>query len=709
VVQISNLVNLDSLYAEVFPIRIESLPKLYAYSIETKGDKSAIGGKLAYRLRREQSGHYAWTRNQIVTDRILEPERIDELLEKLWKEQPENFGDLVALHETAGWHPSPQSQADFVAQGLFLDIEPNIQQFLKTKNVDLGNATIERYLEKRGWEVQNSPAISISISSHLLYKKPLNEYVQAIDDLNRLEGIFVADRTSTLKGEIVEIVGKVADHRKRLLANTAREEMQEIIQNADENEIVVRIASGRKEYDYPISALKIVLRGGDYSRFNIDSRRALNALRIEPRHRSELVMAIADIVKSKGIISNAYNSKDSKELFSYKIYSERRIRYGNNSIVAYNERPVLEHLQKFGLYRIADRFKNNQEIKVQIIDAVPSVYKSRFYDSLKKELRSVGFSLEIQGIENLSDIARFELENTIDKIDTPDLDLILAFLPDDINYDEDELEPYYDFKSITVRRGIPSQAIFASTIDNKYALGNIVLGILGKTGNIPFVFAEPLSYSDMVVGIDIARQKKTRLPGSMSATAIARIYFGNGELLRYAIYDTPLEGETIPESVLRSLFPIKDFKEKNVVIHRDGHFRGKEKQALLEWAKKIGATFYLVEILKSGTPRLYGISQNRATSAPKGSAFILNPYEALVVSSSPQTPNATAQPLRIRSEPPFSIEQAIDSVLSLTLLHYGSLLPPRLPVTIHYSDKIAYFALRGIKPRDLEGQVPFWL
>lgn len=31
------------------------------------------------------------------------------------------------------------------------------------------------------------------------------------------------------------------------------------------------------------------------------------------------------------------------------------------------------------------------------------------------------------------------------------------------------------------------------------------------------------------------------------------------------------------------------------------------------------------------------------------------------------------------------------------------------PVTIHYNDKTAYLALRGIKPKTLEGNIPFWL
>ncbi len=41
--------------------------------------------------------------------------------------------------------------------------------------------------------------------------------------------------------------------------------------------------------------------------------------------------------------------------------------------------------------------------------------------------------------------------------------------------------------------------------------------------------------------------------------------------------------------------------------------------------------------------------------------------------------------------------------------NHGSLLQPRLPVTVHYSDKIANLALQGIKPNALEGDRPYWL
>jgi argonaute-like protein implicated in RNA metabolism and viral defense len=253
--------------------------------------------------------------------------------------------------------------------------------------------------------------------------------------------------------------------------------------------------------------------------------------------------------------------------------------------------------------------------------------------------------------------------------------------------------------------------VYASTINNPYALANIILGIVGKTGSVPFVLANRMEYADLIVGIDTASHHKKRLAGSINVPASARIYFSDGQFLRYVIHDAPLEGETIPESTLQSLFPSREFSGKRVVIHRDGYFRGGEKQALRNWAHKIGAEFFFVEVIKTGAPRLYLYSKSsqKILQPPKGSMFKISETEAFLVSSLPPFTKATPQPLHIRTELPFTIEKAAYSILCLTLLHYGSLYPPRLPVTIHYSDKIAYLVLSGIKPKNLEGDIPFWL
>jgi argonaute-like protein implicated in RNA metabolism and viral defense len=216
----------------------------------------------------------------------------------------------------------------------------------------------------------------------------------------------------------------------------------------------------------------------------------------------------------------------------------------------------------------------------------------------------------------------------------------------------------------------------------------------------------------MLVGFDIARSKKERGQGSVNVAAQTRFYSSQGKLLRYSIRDERLEGETIPARLVPDFFPLNECQGKRIVIHRDGLFRGEEKAALKKWGSEINAQFHFVEVIKSGAPRLYSQDEGGVKQAAKGAVFTLNEREAFVISSLPPSPSSTASPLHIRCESDdenFTIKEAVDSVLSMTLLHWGSIRPPRLPVTTHYSDTIAGLALRGIKPCSLDGDVPYWL
>ncbi|MGQ9744349.1 MAG: Piwi domain-containing protein [Candidatus Bathycorpusculaceae bacterium] len=701
------------IFTEVFPVQIEDVPKLSSYilDIQSRRDAPIIGGKLSYRLRKKYAGHWVWTENRIITDKPKTEEEIKELIKELWHEQPDIYRDLEAVKREADGHTKPKVLADFVARGLIVDIDSKIKSILAKKAVNIGSVRIERIYETRGWVVNGRPSISISIASRLIYNKELTEYASKVSPCEDLIGIWVAAKTSSLKGEIIGIAGKLKDHRTRLLALTQEEDMQSLIENAPDDEIVVRVRAGRSEYDYPVSTLRIIVRNEDFHRFNVDSQKALKALRIEPQLRSHLIKEIASIVQESLPVGDHYNSHDSPELFitSKDVKFEPHLRFGKNQICEYDERKLLHHLRECGIYKRSAKFQENVPIRIGIVNALDSVNLDDFLSKMRKELQSLAFRSEFIGQEKTQGISRDTLERAIDILQKSNPDLLLAFFPDEYDDDEGEWGSYHIFKSIVIGRGIPSQVVYHSTLSNQYAMANIVLGILGKTGNIPFILAEPLPYADLVVGIDIARERKKRLPGSINATAIARIYFSNGEFLRYVIHDAPLEGEVIPDNVLQSLFPLNQFKNKRVVIHRDGYFRGDEEEALSDWAEKIEAKFYFVEVIKTGTPRLYGLSEGRVQQPSKGSAFILSATEAFLVSSLPPFAEATPQPLRIQTKLPFTIEQAIHSVLSLTLLHYGSLRPPRVPVTIHYSDKIAYLALRGIKPKELEGNVPFWL
>ena len=240
-----------------------------------------------------------------------------------------------------------------------------------------------------------------------------------------------------------------------------------------------------------------------------------------------------------------------------------------------------------------------------------------------------------------------------------------------------------------------------------------MLGILAKTKTVPYILANPITYADFIVGLDVSRRQKRNLSGTISVAAMARIYCNNGELLRYSIRDAMIEGEIIPDHILRDIFPSEEFSGKTIVIHRDGRLPEQEKKALLKWGQDIGATFRFVEIIKNGNPRLYGIKKvNNAVkvvNAAKGSIMKLSDTEALLVTSSLPSNMGTPRPLKIRTHEPFPLKQALHSVLSLTLLHYGSERPPRLPVTTYYADKISTMASRGLRPKSSDGNTPFWL
>ena len=455
------------------------------------------------------------------------------------------------------------------------------------------------------------------------------------------------------------------------------------------------------------------------SKFNVSSSELSKFTRINPTERHKMIQIVENLVNErlvngKNIIGKAFNSDKNPELFPhmFNLPFEEPVVVGQEK--TYDFRSVKYGLKKYGLYRTSLQLVN-KEIRVGVIypnNFVEKLKVDKFLEETKSELESLSFKMMISKILQFDLVDQSDLEKNIDSLMKDRIDFVLCILPDHFDNDEDNEanEIYHTFKRLTITRGIGGQVVTYKTLGNTYAVFNIILGILGKTGNIPFILSKPLEFCDVVVGIDIARQKKSRLPGSNNAAAVARVYFNDGNFLKYVIHDAPLEGETVPSSVMRSLFPLNEFQGKRVVVHRDGYFRGDESDTLKEWGNSIGAKFSLIEIIKRETPRIYEILEDSVAAPKKGTVFMLDDRNSLVVSSPPPFSGATPRPLKIRiNYGDVQMIQALRTILSLTELHYGSTNSPRLPVTIHYSDQIAWFALRGIKPPNLTGEIPFWL
>lgn len=302
---------------EIFAVDQSKLPRLTAYRPEIRGgDRSTVGGKLSYRLRRKFPGHWVWSSGRVVTDQPRSGDEIKELISLLWKEDPITYQSLIALRLEQNNHLPPQVYADFVARGLLEDLRPAMQQALQADTRSLDKARIERVYDVRGWVVDGAPAVSLSISSRMIYKDDLRTYAATLTDPDELVGLWVADKTSTLKGEIKAISGTLAKNRERLLAITQREEMQQIIQQGADTELVVQVyAGGAHPYDYAASALRIVLRMADLKRFGISGQQALKLMRLEPSVRVEMLKKIGKLAKDRGLIQTGFISSKSPKLF----------------------------------------------------------------------------------------------------------------------------------------------------------------------------------------------------------------------------------------------------------------------------------------------------------------------------------------------------------------------------------------------------------
>ncbi|WP_376796598.1 Piwi domain-containing protein [Thermogemmatispora sp.] len=759
---------MTELTTEIFPLRSEALPPLIGYTLEltTHDDPAMVGGKLAYELRRRIPGHWFWSRasRRLVSDQSYTEEQLKPHWQALWSLPSGDFRGLRAIRSDKGWQVGPGEQADYVAFGLADELAEELQSALQPYHEELPpTLQIWRTFRLRGWLVQGKPAISISVHSQPVLKQDLRSFCQTLawqgqEELEqRLRGLRVKAKDGDLCGQIVQITGRVGTERQRLLALATRESSRRRLQQAGDEEAVVLVQTARsKEYEYPLSGLRLIVQPGDYERLGLDSSQVHSRLHLAPSRRAAMVSALAQPLQERGLIrSSAYNSRTEPTLFrrSVDLDFRPRLRVGRQRIID-GDKEVLSGLQRHGFYRPAPPLAQQRKLRVGLIltDNLSQERLTAFAQELGRAFQNFQAPVKFF-LKRLAHKSKEALEEVIETLQRERADdALLALMPDQeaqpLAREETSLASrpqswtlYHHFKAITIGRDLPSQVVLFSTLNElRFAASNIALGLLSKMGGVPYVLAEPLPYTDVIVGIDIARRRKVSLPGSVSLTAQTRIFQNDGQLLQYRIADTVIDGETIPAELLQQLFPQALFAGKRVLIQRDGPYCGREKQDLQEWAQRIGATFLLVEVLKQGAPRLYNQQSSSTwtspprgrgqegsrpaslrssapapqylagiTSPPKGSTLLLNDYEALLVSTLPPSPAVTPEPLHIRSEPPFPIEQALHSVLALTLLHAGSLRPPRLPVTIHYSDELGGLALVGIRPPRAEGTLPFWL
>ncbi|MFZ8784955.1 MAG: Piwi domain-containing protein [Thermocrinis sp.] len=290
-----------------------------------------------------------------------------------------------------------------------------------------------------------------------------------------------------------------------------------------------------------------------------------------------------------------------------------------------------------------------------------------------------------------------------------DLEGSNAFLFVLTNASKLDTEFYTEIKRELLERGVQSQVIYHRTkVGDKHVVHNLTLGLLGKTGNYPYFLKE--SSNKVFVGIDLSRKARSSSKGTVNAVGTAIIVdAADGGTITYRNINVPAGGEAIEEAYVQKLGSILyDYRDRFIVLHRDGRVSEDELKAYVDiFSKKYRIeNFALVSILKSGTPRIFQMKGNVVGNPSKGCAILLSKQEAVISTYEPSL--GTHIPLRIKVlYGDYPLNEAIEDVLRLTLLNFSSFTLNKLPATVAFADRIAWYNLHGVGPEDTDGNLFF--
>jgi hypothetical protein len=467
---------------------------------------------------------------------------------------------------------------------------------------------------------------------------------------------------------------------------------------------VVFDESDMTEYTYPANALVKVRYIEDLD------REELQRIRPEPEQRWELIRRFRDRVASR---LGEYSIDLDVEPYTKIEYIAPRFEVvdGGGKIYQINGsvRKVLEtqdwkpiirnpRISVGFLYLYTNRNSlRDLENRARIIE-----------NTVLKKVSSLGLHIDrLKPIPILipTDVKEFSLLHHVGDLEGSNTFLFVL-----TNASKLDTEFYTEIKRELLECGIQSQVIYHRTdVGSKHVVHNLTLGLLGKTGNYPYFLKE--SSNKVFVGIDLSRKARSSNKGTLNAVGTAIIVdASNGGTITYKNIDVPAGGEAIEEAYVQKLGSLLyEYRNRFIVIHRDGRVSEDEFNAYVKiFSKKYRIeNFALVSILKSGTPRIFRMRGNIVENSSKGCAILLSEQEAIVSTYEPSL--GTHIPLRIKVlyGDYYSLREAIEDVLRLTLLNFSSFTLNKLPATVAFADRIAWYNLHGIGPEDRDGNLFF--
>lgn len=315
---------------------------------------------------------------------------------------------------------------------------------------------------------------------------------------------------------------------------------------------------------------------------------------------------------------------------------------------------------------------------------------------IAKELMDIQPKPQAQESYEVGDITDYKrAANKLKKIDG--IDIVIAIIPDGADDDG----PYNPFKTIWAKENIPSQMISIKTAKMferskagdrtaRYYLYNIVLGILGKTGGIPWIVKDMPGDTDLFIGLDVATMAK-----GIHYPACSVVFDKFGRMLGFYKPTTPQQGEKIQTKILQDIFDQVifayedkyDTTPKNIVIHRDGFSNEND-----EWYKNYfgakGIEYSIIEVRKNISAKLM-IEEDERIYNPTMGYCVYNKNKGYLVTTNITGRKGSPNPILIEKKcGNLGMSCILTQILYLSQLHVGSTHKMRLPITTGYADKI---------------------
>lgn len=440
-------------------------------------------------------------------------------------------------------------------------------------------------------------------------------------------------------------------------------------------------------------------------------RRALNQARMLPNERAQVTMQFASSIGQLPTLD--YQLEATPTTASHRQVSADASRNNLRFADGHQNRTGKYGLEQAGVYQAP-------EGSFDILALYPANHVTEaasFAQNVRSTLTDIGAD------PTEYDLQRYELSNRFDYTEAlagaAEYDAVLAIVPDEdtaaeANYDD----PYPVFKRNLGQNGVPSQMATIDELSGGPYLLNVAAGLVGGAGGIPWRVDEMPGDSEAFLGLDVHRDEETGQHVGASANLVLAdgtifasksVSFQQGE--KFEVEDIADAVQDLVRLYVEDRGELMD----GLTLLRDGQVYAPLDQ-LSEELAQLDAKVNIVEVRKSGAPRVVEGDGDRYTIAPKGTGFVNDSADegVLVTTGTPELRESdnvgTPQALRVvKRRGPTDIETVLKQVYWLSEAHIGSVSRSiRTPVPVYYADQCAEFAAKGyMVTGDLVRGVPY--